>query len=40
MTTKEEKMEILRLSDVPLQEVKWLWYHGRKRSNEPLWTPV
>lgn len=26
MTTKEEKMEILRLSDVPLQEVKWLWY--------------
>ena len=26
MTTKEEKLEILRLSDVPLQEVKWLWY--------------
>lgn len=26
MTTKEEKMEILRLSDIPLQEVKWLWY--------------
>ena len=26
VTTKEEKMEILRLSDVPLQEVKWLWY--------------
>jgi RecA/RadA recombinase len=26
MTTKEEKIEILRLSDVPLQEVKWLWY--------------
>ena len=26
MTTKEEKMAFLRLSDVPLQEVKWLWY--------------
>ena len=26
MTAKEEKLEILRLSDVPLQEVKWLWY--------------
>lgn len=26
MTTKEGKLEILRLSDVPLQEVKWLWY--------------
>lgn len=26
MTAKEEKLEILRLLDVPLQEVKWLWY--------------
>ena len=26
MYTKEGEMEILRLSDVPLQEVRWLWY--------------